>query len=185
MDITSIKTGNIFYYDDYTPRNDKTHRHKCRVLFVGSENIFYDAWWDGINKWTFVPVSKRLSYYRLPLTQLGRLNFNGYEEIDQKSAAKLFLGSPEILLNFKKEDISQNQDGNKLIEVFSDIIAFVPIGSKRGKLKPILIDSKRLTKELLIKAISANQNLDFIHADNITVHRIGLHGGVPSYCIRT
>lgn len=99
METEFIKTGDIFYYDSITTEEGKTHRHKCRVLFVGEENIFYDAWWDGINKWTFVPASKRLSYYRFPLNQLYRLTFDGFEPIDEMNADKLFLNSTA---NFRK-----------------------------------------------------------------------------------
>ncbi|MBU6204945.1 MAG: hypothetical protein KJS45_06155 [Bacteroidetes bacterium] len=62
MNIATINTGDIFYYDSYTSYDGKIHHHKCSVLFVGSESLFYDAWWEGINKWTFVPVRKQLAY---------------------------------------------------------------------------------------------------------------------------
>ena len=185
MDIKTIKTGDIFYYEDYIPHLDKTHRHKCRVLFVGDENIFYDAWWFGINKWTFVPVTKRLSYYRFPLTHLHRLTFNGFEAIDPKSAGKLYLHSPEILLRTTKFEISSNQLDNRPIELHADKFCFVPTGPKGGWLKPIQFESKGLTKANLIDKVLQNQNLDFIQTDEIEIHRIGLHSGVPSYCIRT
>lgn len=185
MDITSIRTGDIFYHNSYTAHDDKTHRYKCRVLFVGSENIFYDAWWDSINKWTFVPVRKQLAYYRFPLTQLQRLSFNGFEANDPKVMVKLFLKSPEILLTTTKNEFVEIQDNKRLIEVHSDAIAFIPIGAKGGTLKPILFDTKQLTEDFLKKKIVENQNLDFIQTKNIVVHRIGLYSGVPSYCIRT
>ena len=184
MDTNSLKTGDIFYYDDYTPHDNKTHRHKCRVLFVGVEHIFYDAWWEGINKWTFVPVRKRFSFYRFPLTHLHRLTFNGFEEIDPKSADKLFLQSPEILLTTTKNEISANQSDNKRIELRSEKFFFVPSGPKGGWLKPILFDSKELTRGNLIDKILQNQNLDFIETEMIIIDRIGLHSGVPSYNIR-
>ncbi len=185
MDTNSIKTGDIFYYDTYTTHDDKTHRHRCKVLFVGSENLFYDAWWDGLNKWTFVPVRKRLAYYRFPLTQLHKLNFDGFEAIDNKSANKLFLNSPEVLLNTTKEMLAKDAGDDTLLEVHSDTIVFIPIGPKGGTLKPIVLDSKPLTKGLVIKNVVELQNLDFIQTDNIVLHRVGLHNGVPSYCIRT
>ena len=185
MDTKSLKTGDIFYYEDYTPHDDKTHRHKCRVLFVGDEHIFYDAWWDGINKWTFVPATKRLTFYRFPLTHLHRLTFEGFEEIDSKSADKLFLRSPEILLRTTKMEISSKQSDNRPIELHSDKFCFVPTGPKGGWLRPILFESKGLTKANVIDKVLENQNLDFIQTDEIIIHRIGLHGGVPSYCIRT
>jgi len=164
---------------------DKTHRHKCRVLFVGAENIFYDAWWDTISKWTFVPVSKRLTYYRFPLNQLRRLTFNGFEEIDSKSVDKLFLQSPEILLRTTKDEISKKYNDNELINAHSATIAFVPIGPKGGWLKPFLFETNGLTKRIVIDKILEYQNLDFIQTDEIVIDRIGLHSGVPSYNIRT
>jgi hypothetical protein len=185
MDITAIKTGDLFYYEDHVPHMDKIHKHRCRVLFVGVENIFYDAWWDTINKWTFVPVTKRLTYYRFPLTHLHRLTFNGFEGIDSKNADKLFLQSPEILLRTTKTEISNNLSDNRSIETHSGIIAFVPLGPKGGWLKPVLIDSKQLTEQTLLEKILENQNLNFIQSDEIVIDRIGLHSGVPSYCIRT
>lgn len=188
MDIAAIKTGDIFHYDSYTAHDDKTHHHKCRVLFVGSESLFYDAWWDGINKWTFVPVRKRLAYYRFPLTilhKLTNLTFNGFEPIDEKSADKLFLNSPEILLSTTKKMISKNESDDTSIEVHSDTIAFIPIGPKGGALKPVLLDSTQLTKDWLTRRILEHQNLDLIQTDQIVLHRVGLDGGVPSYIIRT
>ncbi|MBS1655660.1 MAG: hypothetical protein JSU05_12490 [Bacteroidetes bacterium] len=188
MDIATIKTGDIFNYDSYTAHDDKTHHHKCRVLFVGSESLFYDAWWEGINKWTFVPVRKRLAYYRFPLTILNKLinlTFKGFEPIDKKSADKLFLNSPEVLLRTTKESISKNESDDTLVEVNSDMIAFIPIGPKGGTLKPVLFDSTQLTKASLTKKVLEHQNLGFIHTDNIILHRVGLDGGVPSYCIKT
>ncbi|MBN8789039.1 MAG: hypothetical protein J0I84_18300 [Terrimonas sp.] len=188
MDIATIKTGDIFYYDSYTAHDDKIHHHKCRVLFVGSESIFYDAWWEGINKWTFVPVRKRLAYYRFPMTILHRLTnltFNGFEPIDENSANKLFLNSPEILLTTTKDTISKSESDETSIEVNSNSIVFIPIGPKGGTLKPVLLDSTQMTKVSLIKKVLEHQNLDFIHADNIILHRVGLDGGVPSYCIGT
>ena len=185
MNIKSIKTGDVFYYEDDIPHMDKTHRHKCRVLFIGDENIFYDAWWDGIEKWTFVPVTKRLTYYRFPLTHLHRLTFNGFEEIDPKSADKLFLQSPEILLRTTKDEISKNYNGKELVNAHSATIAFVPIGPKGGWLKPILFETRDLTKRILIDKMLEYQNLDFIQTNEIVIDRIGLHKGVPSYNIRT
>jgi len=185
MDIKSIKTGDIFYYEDHLPQINKIHRHRCRVLFVGTENLFYDAWWETINKWTFVPVTKRLTYYRFPLAQFHRLTFNGFESIDPKSADKLFLQSPEILLRINKDEILKNQSDDRPIEVHSETISFVPIGPKGGWLKPVLFDSNPLTKGFLIDKVLENQNLDFIQTNDIVIDRIGLHGGVPSYCIRT
>ncbi len=188
MDIKSIKTGDIFHYTSYTAHDDKTHHHKCRVLFVGSESLFYDTWWEGINKWTFVPVRKRLAYYRFPLTilhKLSNLAFNGFEPIDEKSTDKLFLNSPEVLLSTTKEMISKNEIDDTSIEVHSDTIAFIPTGPKGGTLKPILLDCKRLTKDKLLNKVLEHQNLDFIQTNNIVLHRVGLDGGVPSYCIKT
>jgi hypothetical protein len=188
MNIATIKTGDIFYYDSHTSHDNKTHHHKCRVLFVGSESLFYDAWWEGINRWTFVPVRKRLSYYRFPLTILPKitnLTFSGSEAIDNKSADKLFLNSPEILLSTTKEMISTSESDKTLIEPHSDKIAFIPIGPKGGILTPILLDTKTLTKGLLTRRIIENQNLDFIENYKIVLHRVGLHSGVPSYCLQT
>jgi len=188
MDIATIKTGDIFYYDSYTAHDDKTHHHKCRVLFVGSESIFYDAWWEGINKWTFVPVRKRLSYYRFPMAILHRLTnltFNGFEPIDKKNADKLFLNSPEVILRTTKEIISKCESDDTSIEVNSDSIAFIPIGPKGGTLKPVLLDSTQLTRDSLTKKVLEHQNLDFIHTDDIVLHRVGIDCGVPSYCIKT
>ena len=184
MDITTIKTGDIFYYEDYIPHMDKTHRHRCRVLFVGDENIFYDAWWDGLNKWIFVPVRKRLAYYRLPLTQLNRLHFDGFEAIDKTSADKLFLKSPEIILSTTKEKILDGKGDNETVDVHSDTIAFIPIGPKGGTLKPVLFDTNTMTKDMLVKMVKEHQDLEFIQTEDIVVHRVGLHSGVPSYCIR-
>jgi hypothetical protein len=185
MDVKSIKTGDVFYYEDYIPHMNKTHRHKCRVLFVGDENIFYDGWWDGIGKWAFVPVTKRLTYYRFPITHLHRLTFNGYEEIDTKSENKLFLQSPEVLLRATKNEIFANQSNDTAIELNSEKFCFVPTGPKGGWLNPILFDSNALTRGNLIDKVLKNQNLDFIQTENIIVDRIGLHSGVPSYNIRT
>jgi hypothetical protein len=185
MDIALIKTGDIFYYEDYIPHVNKTHRHRCRVLFVGDENIFYDAWWDGLNKWTFVPVRKRLAYYRLPLTQLNRLHFEGFEAFDKTSADKLYLKLPEILLSTTKEKILDGKCDDSTINFHSDTIAFIPVGPKGVTLKPVLFDTNTLTKDMLVKMIKEHQNLDFIQSDKIVVHRVGLHNGVPSYCIQT
>lgn len=184
MEPKYIKTGDIFYFDTYTPHDNKTHRHKCRVLFVGTESIFYDAWWDGISKWTFIPVLKRFSYYRFPLNQLSRLKFDGFEPIDKRSADKLFLDSPEILLNVTKSEFKTAHLAKEPIKVYSDTIAFIPTGPKGGALKPILFESKELTKRLLIEKISEYQNLDFIQKDEVVLHRVGLHSGYPSYCIK-
>lgn len=188
MDITTIKTGDIFYYDSYTAHDGKTHHHKCRVLFVGSESLFYDAWWEGINTWSFVPVRKGLAYYRFPLTilpKLSNLTFNGFEAIDTKSAGKLFLNAPEIILSTTKELILINERDETVIETQSGNIAFIPIGPKGGALKPVLFDSNALTKSSLIKKMLEHQNLDFIEKNKIVLHRVGLEKGVPSYCIQT
>ena len=188
MDIATIKTGDIFHYDSYTSHDGKTHHHKCRVLFVGSESIFYDAWWEDINKWTFVPVRKRLAYYRFPvaiLDKLTNLAFNGFEPIDEKSLGKLFLNSPEVLLRTTKEMISKNESDETTIEVHSDMIAFIPIGPKGGAQKALFLDSKSLTKAKLLKKVLEHQNLDFIETDKIVLHRVGLDAGVPSYIIKT
>ncbi len=185
MDIELLKTGDVFYYEDYTPHNNKTHRHKCRVLFVGSENLFYDVFSDGIDKWSFVPVSKRLCYYRFPLTHLHRLTFDGFEAIDPTSVAKLFLLSPEILLRTPKNKIYKSKSGNKKIRIHSETFYFIPTGPKEGWLKPILFDSKLLTNNFIIQKVLETQNLDFIQLDDIVIHRVGLHKGVLSYSIRT
>jgi hypothetical protein len=188
MNIATINTGDIFHYDSYTPYDGKIHHHKCRVLFVGSESLFYDAWWEGINKWTFVPVRKQLAYYRFPVTILDRLtnlSFNGYEPIDEKSLGKLFLNSPEVLLSTTKEMISKNECDETIIEVHSDKIAFIPIGPKGGTQKPSIFDSKRLTKVKLLKNVLGLQNLDFIETNEIVLHRVGLYAGFPSYIIKT
>jgi hypothetical protein len=116
---------------------------------------------------------------------LHRLTFEGFEEIDPKSADKLFLQSPEILLRTTKIEISSKQSDNRPIELHSDKFCFVPIGPKGGWLRPILFESKGLTKANVIDKVLKNQNLDFIQTDEIIIHRIGLHSGAPSYCIRT
>ena len=185
MDIKSIRTGDVFYYEDHIPHMNKTHRHKCRVLFVGDENIFYDAWWDGINKWSFVPVTKRLTFYRFPFTHLHRLTFNGFEEIEPKTADKLFLKSPDILLRTTKIEMSSNQSGNVPIDMHSEKFCFIPTGPKGGWLKPIVFESKGMTKATLIDKVQEHQNIDFIQTDDIIIDRIGLHSGVPSYTLRT
>jgi hypothetical protein len=185
MDITSIKTGDIFYYEDYIPHMDKTHVHRCRVLFVGDENIFYDNWCAGINKWTFVPVRKRFTFYRFPFTHLHRLTFNGFEEIDSNSVDKLFLQAPEILLRTTKNEILANQSDNKKIELHSEKFCFVPSGPKGGWLKPILFDNKELTRGNLIEKLLHSQNLSFIQTEDIVIDRIGLHSGLPSYSLRS
>ena len=157
-------------------------------MFVGSESLFYDAWWEGINKWTFVPVRKRLTYYRFPLTHLHKLTnltFNGFEGIDQKSSDKLFLQSPEILLRVTKDEIYKNQDDNTQMDMHSETFVFIPTGPKGGWLKPISFNTKALTKGILINKILEHQNLEFIHNDEIVIDRIGLHSAVPSYNIRT
>lgn len=188
MEIATINTGDIFYYDSYTAHDGKTHHHKCRVLFVGSECLFYDVWWEGINKWTFVPVRKRLAYYRFPLTTLHKLTnltFNGSEPIDKKSADKLFLNLPEVLFRTTKKNISKDEWDDIPVEVNSDTIAFIPFGPKGGVLKPVLLASNQLTAALLTKKVLEHQNLDFIPTDDIVLHRVGLDSGVPSYCIKT
>jgi len=188
MDISSIKTGDIFYYDEYLAHNRETHQHKCRVLFVGSESLFYDAWWEGIDKWTFVPVKKRLTYYRFFLSDilyLTNLKFEGFEDIDIKSRNKLFLQSPEILLKTTKEEIYQKQGDDRIVDMHSETIVFVPIGPKGGWLKPVLIDARALTKGIIIEKILEHQDLDFIQNNDIIIDRIGLHSGVPSYNVRT
>ena len=184
MDLLSIKTGDIFYYEDHIPGMSKAHRYKCRVLFLGTENLFYDSWWDVIDKWTFVPVRKRLTYYRFPLTQLHRLTFNGFEAIDSTSADKLFLQSPEILLRTTKKEISKSRSDNGPIEVHSEAFYFVPMGPKGGWLKPVFFNSKQMTTGILIEKVLENQNFDFIPMNEIVIDRIGLHRGVPSYNIR-
>lgn len=187
MNPASLQTGDIFYYDTLTSHDGKSHRHKCRVLFVGSESLFYDSWWDGLNQWTFVPVKNRMAYYRFPLTtipKLSNLNFNGSEEIDKNTAEKLFLNSPEILFSSSKEMMSESQDDRTLIKVNSDSIAFIPIGSKGGALKPVLLDSRGLMQDALTKFILEYQNFDFIAPHKIVLYRVGLHKGVPSYSIR-
>jgi hypothetical protein len=187
MNPASIHTGDIFYYDTLTSHDGKTHRHKCRVLFVGTESIFYDSWSDALNKWTFVPVKKRLAYYRFPLTMLPKLinlYFNGSEAIDAKSAKKLYLNSPEILFSSTKEIISANKYDKTPVEANSDAIAFIPTGPNGGALKPVLLESDGLTQDGLIKFLLEHQNLAFIENPKIVLHRVGLHNGVPSYSIR-
>jgi hypothetical protein len=178
MDITSIKTGDIFYNHDIYP-------HQLRVLFVGSANLFYDAWWADLKQWTFVPVRKRLAYYRFPLTYLHQLVFDGFEAIDPKSADRLFLNLPEFLVTTTKNEIVQPSGEDVPLSIHSDTIAFIPIGPKGGILKPVLLDSKSLTQKGLLTAIGKHQSLDFIPMETIRVHRVGLHSGVPSYSILT
>ena len=88
MNVESIKTGDIFYYKQFLDLKNKTVIKKCRILFVGTENIFYDAWLDSINQWKCIPVKKRLAFNRFPLTHINNLDFNGYEEIDDISQQK-------------------------------------------------------------------------------------------------
>lgn len=180
----NIKTGDVFYYDTPTLDINKTHCHKCRVLFVGTENLFYDAWWEGIDKWSYVPVSKRLIFYRWPLNQLDKLTFQGSDPLDAKSADKLFLRSPEIILSIAKKDLKEGGQQNTFIQAFSEKIAFIPVGPKRGFLRPVFLDSSSLTLEVLTNFICEFQDLDFIFSDEIILERVGLHGGFPSYCIR-
>lgn len=178
MDITSMKTGDLFYSYDIYP-------YKCRVLFAGSANLFYDAWWADLKQWTFVPVRKRLVYYRFPLTELHQLTFNGFEAIDPKSADRLFLNSPEFLVTTTKNEILQPSGEDVPLQIHSDTIAFIPIGPKGGLLKPVLLDARSLTKNMLVTQVREHQNLDFIQTETISVHRVGLHSGVPSYSILT
>lgn len=187
MNPATLQTCDIFYYDSHTSYDGKTHHHKCRVLFVGSESLSYDAWWDGLKQWTFVPVKKRLAYYRFPLTTLPKLpnlNFIGSEPIDRISAEKLFLNSPEILFKSTKEMMFQSKSDRTLVEVNCNTIAFIPIGPKGGALKPVLLECTSLNLGMLTRFILEHQNLDFIAPHDIVLHRVGLHDGVPSYSIR-
>jgi hypothetical protein len=182
MDITKIKTGDIFEYDNFLL--DKIHHHRCRVLFIGEEHLFYDAWWKGLNEWTFIPVKKDLCYYRIPLEQISKLTFNGFSEINRTDAQKLFLHSPEILLRTTKDEISSKFIDNTLLNTNSSTIAFVPIEPKGGWLKAAFLETFNLTRKVLVEKIQEYQNLDFITTNQIIVDRIGLHKGVPSYSIR-
>ena len=182
------KTGDVFYFETHTAFDGKTHGHKCRVLFVGTENLFYDAWWEALGRWTFVPVRKGLAYYRVPmkaLDKLANLRFEGFEAIDEKSLGKLYVHSPEVLLRTTKEAIRKGEGGQERVEVHADAVALIPIGPKGGVLKAVQFDGKGLTRAGLMAKVLEIQNLDYIETSEIVLQRVGLEGGVPSYVIQT
>lgn len=183
--LEDIKLGDIFYYDQINLVTNKTITFKCRVLFVGTDWLYYDSWWDVIEEWTFVPVKKNMTFYSFTLKQFNKLTFEGFEPIDKKSIDKLFLSSPEIILDMDKDELEAHVSDNSIIETFTSKIAFLPKGPKSGVLKPVYFESEKITVGTLIKQILENQNLDFISSDRIKVSRVGLSGGFPSYIIRT
>ena len=183
--LKDIKTGDIFYYDQINAISNSTITFKCRVLFVGSEWLYYDSWWDTLKEWTFVPVKKNIGFYSFPLTHFNKLTFDGFEAIDHKNLDKLFLKSPEIILDRTKDELKTSISDNSIIETFSSKIAFIPKGPKDGLLKPVYFESEKITVSILIKQILDSQNLDFVASDRIKISRVGLSGGFPSYIIRT
>ncbi len=185
MRASEIKPGHIFHYEDHLPLTGQVHRHRCRVLFVGQEHLFYDVWLGHLAKWSFIPVKKRLSFYRFPLSHIGRLQFDGFQEMDESDAAKLFLDLPEILLRTTMQQMLNGQAGSASVSVHAGCIAYIPLGPKGGTLKPVLITTDALTASTLAGWIVACQSLDHLPSGAVVVHRVGLHAGWPSYGIRT
>lgn len=184
MNEVTKKRGSIFYYEDYLPHDNSTHKHKCRVLFVGSNAIFYDAWWEGISKWTFIPVRKNCIFYRFPMVAIDRLNFEGFEFIDDISVQKLYLDLPQILVSLNKSDLDIKANQKTLLNINSPQIALYAKGKKGGHWSEALhVSTDSLTLDNLVKQITSIQNLEYIPGDKIILERAGLSKGYPSYFI--
>lgn len=178
-----LKTGDIFYYAQKIPIKNTIHIFKCRVLFVGKEHVYYDSWREEIGKWAFMPVTKNITFYSYPLCLISELKFDGHELIEEKSIKKLFLDEPEIILNVNRKDYYSYIEINDIIKFKSSEIAFIPTGPKGGIGKPFIINTSSLTTFRLIQQINIIQNITLIPSEQITVIRVGLEKGLPSYII--
>ena len=125
-----------------------------------------------------------MAFNRFPLTHINNLDFNGYEEIDDISQQKLFLKSPEIILDISKEEYYKIEENNDKINCNSSQIVFVPTGPKEGWGKPLVIYSSEITTFQLVQKMNLVQNIHHVSPNQSIVDRIGLHMGLPSYNIK-
>ncbi|MFV0151500.1 hypothetical protein OBJ95_13015 [Empedobacter falsenii] len=181
--MTTLKTGDIFYFDNKNPSNDEILTFKCRILFIGEETIFYDYWWNKLNKWSFVPTTKNLSFYQIELNHLKKLDnlkIEGFEIIDQKKLDKLYVHLPEFLIKF---NIDSNSNEN-IIDLDINEIAFIPIGPNQGTLKPVIIEINKRKISEIVNSIQKAQNFEFLNSKDFKLKRVGLHKGLPSYILK-
>lgn len=184
MEYQEVQPGTIFTYKTPGLIGQEDHIHICRVLFVGEKHVFYDAYWSGIEKWTFERPLKNCVFYRLPLNFFERVTFSGFQAIPENIYKSLFADLPEVLFNLRLSDfLSLNFDDSDLTS-FPDSIVYFPTGPQKGWLKPLTIELKGKSKKYLAEQIIEHQKFKLNEEDQIVIDRAGLKRGLPSYSLK-
>jgi hypothetical protein len=177
-----VVPGTNFTYTSRTTHDNKEHVHICRVLFKGSDSVFFDAYWPTLNKWTFEPARKNLVFYRYPISTFENVEITGFSEISSTLLEKLYIHEPEVLFRVEKGAFMKRDFKSVPVYAKSSHITFLSSGPKGGWQKKVVVETTGKSSVDILSTIRELQNPEFIEGDGLRLHRAGLSGGFPSYC---